>query len=42
MFAFPRSASIIALNTASENVHQNNLDVSNERAMPTARSILYD
>jgi hypothetical protein len=27
-FAFPRSASIIALNTASENVHSYNLDVT--------------
>ena len=37
-FAFPRSASIIALNTASENVQQYNLDVSNEWATPTARA----
>lgn len=37
-FAFPRSASIIALNTASENVQHNNLDVSNEWATPTARA----
>ena len=35
MFAFPRSASIIALNTASENVHHSKLGVSNKCATPT-------
>ena len=35
MFAFPRSASIIALNTAFENVQFHNLDVSNKWATPT-------
>ncbi len=38
MFAFPRRASIIALNTASENVQLLNLDVSNEWATPMARA----
>jgi hypothetical protein len=36
MFPFPRSASIIAMNTSSENVQLDNLDVSNEWATPTA------
>ncbi len=36
-FAFTRSASIIALNTTSENVQFNNLDVSNEWATRTTR-----
>ncbi len=38
IFALPCSASIIALNTASENVHSSNLDVSNEWATPMARA----
>ncbi len=38
MFAFPRSAPVIALNTASENLHHSNLAVSDEWATLTARA----